>query len=112
MYEYFEHCIHAARLYILKETDDTIPAARRHMKVYVSFILIEINPDICRMEFTRILPFYLFDLMRMRLFQALWSLVPPLLFRWFHLFFLSLSLTLLFSFFSDSLFVPFVACTA
>lgn len=36
MYEYFEHCIHAARLYILKETDDTIPAARRHMKVYVS----------------------------------------------------------------------------
>lgn len=33
MYEYFEHCIHAARLYILKESDDTIPAARRHMKV-------------------------------------------------------------------------------
>lgn len=33
MYEYFEHCIHAARLYILKETDDTIPAAKRHMKV-------------------------------------------------------------------------------
>lgn len=33
MYEYFEHCIHAARLYILKEPDETIPAARRHMKV-------------------------------------------------------------------------------
>ncbi|XP_031619645.1 putative fatty acyl-CoA reductase CG5065 [Contarinia nasturtii] len=33
MYEYFEHCIHAARLYILKESDETIPAARRHMKV-------------------------------------------------------------------------------
>lgn len=33
MYEYFEDCIHAARLYILKETDDTIPAAKRHMKV-------------------------------------------------------------------------------
>ncbi|XP_044738347.1 putative fatty acyl-CoA reductase CG5065 [Chrysoperla carnea] len=30
---YFTDCIHAARLYILKETDDTIPAARRHMKV-------------------------------------------------------------------------------
>lgn len=37
MYEYFEHCIHAARLYILKEGDETIPAARRHMKVYVLF---------------------------------------------------------------------------
>lgn len=58
MYEYFEHCIHAARLYILKETDDTIPAARRHMKVYVSFNLIEINPDISRVEFTRISLFY------------------------------------------------------
>ncbi|KAF2887111.1 hypothetical protein ILUMI_19062, partial [Ignelater luminosus] len=31
--DYFYHCIHAARLYILKETDDTLPAARRHMKV-------------------------------------------------------------------------------
>lgn len=39
MYEYFEHCIHAARLYILKESDETIPAAKRHMKVYV-FILV------------------------------------------------------------------------
>uniref|UniRef100_A0A182M294 Fatty acyl-CoA reductase n=1 Tax=Anopheles culicifacies TaxID=139723 RepID=A0A182M294_9DIPT len=31
--EYFENCIRAARWYILKETDDTIPAARRHMRV-------------------------------------------------------------------------------
>lgn len=31
--EYFYNCTHAARLYMLKETDDTIPAARRHMKV-------------------------------------------------------------------------------
>ncbi|XP_063392484.1 fatty acyl-CoA reductase 1-like isoform X2 [Cydia fagiglandana] len=30
---YFEDCILSARRYILKETDDTIPAARRHMKV-------------------------------------------------------------------------------
>jgi len=33
LYEYFEHCIHAARLYILKESDESIPAARRHMKI-------------------------------------------------------------------------------
>lgn len=31
--EYFLQCVRAARLYILKETDDTIPAARRHMKM-------------------------------------------------------------------------------
>jgi fatty acyl-CoA reductase len=31
--EYFENCIKAARLYILKETDDTLPAARRHMRM-------------------------------------------------------------------------------
>lgn len=31
--EYFEKCIHAARLYILKESDDELPTARRHMKV-------------------------------------------------------------------------------
>lgn len=31
--EYFTNCTHAARLYILNETDDTLPAARRHMKV-------------------------------------------------------------------------------
>lgn len=31
--DYFEDCIRAARLYILKETDDTLPAARRHMKM-------------------------------------------------------------------------------
>ncbi|XP_060532693.1 fatty acyl-CoA reductase 1 [Cylas formicarius] len=32
-FEYFTKCVHAARLYILKETDDTLPAARRHMTV-------------------------------------------------------------------------------
>ncbi|XP_050315779.1 fatty acyl-CoA reductase 1 [Anthonomus grandis grandis] len=32
-HDYFTDCVHAARLYILKETDDTLPAARRHMKV-------------------------------------------------------------------------------
>jgi Male sterility protein. len=31
--EYIEDCIHAARLYILKESPETIPAARRHMRV-------------------------------------------------------------------------------
>ncbi|XP_028038285.1 putative fatty acyl-CoA reductase CG5065 [Bombyx mandarina] len=31
--KYFEDCIRAARIYILKEYDDTLPAARRHMKV-------------------------------------------------------------------------------
>ncbi|XP_025834145.1 fatty acyl-CoA reductase 1 isoform X2 [Agrilus planipennis] len=29
--DYFTECVHCARLYILNETDDTIPAARRHM---------------------------------------------------------------------------------
>ncbi|KAF5287019.1 hypothetical protein FQA39_LY16133 [Lamprigera yunnana] len=33
MDEYFYHCTHAARLYVLKESDDTIPAAKRHMKI-------------------------------------------------------------------------------
>lgn len=31
--EYFTNCVHAARLYILNETDDQLPAARRHMRV-------------------------------------------------------------------------------
>ncbi|CAH0602077.1 unnamed protein product [Chrysodeixis includens] len=31
--KYFEDCIRAARVYILKEYDDTLPAARRHMRV-------------------------------------------------------------------------------
>ncbi|XP_063836686.1 putative fatty acyl-CoA reductase CG5065 [Ostrinia nubilalis] len=31
--KYFEDCIKAARIYILKEYDDTLPAARRHMRV-------------------------------------------------------------------------------
>lgn len=33
---YFTDCTHAARLYVLKEPDDTLPAARRHMKMWVS----------------------------------------------------------------------------
>ncbi|CAG9576933.1 unnamed protein product [Danaus chrysippus] len=31
--KYFEDCIRAARIFILKESDDTLPAARRHMKI-------------------------------------------------------------------------------
>jgi alcohol-forming fatty acyl-CoA reductase len=31
--EYFEACVRAARWYVLKEYDDTIPAAKRHMKM-------------------------------------------------------------------------------
>ncbi|CAG4949395.1 unnamed protein product [Parnassius apollo] len=31
--KYFEDCIRAARIFILKEYDDTLPAARRHMKI-------------------------------------------------------------------------------
>lgn len=41
--EHMEDIIHGARLYILNETDDTIPTARRHMKVYVSFNLSAIS---------------------------------------------------------------------
>lgn len=33
--QYFTDCTHAARLYILNESDESLPAARRHMKVYV-----------------------------------------------------------------------------
>lgn len=33
MDEYFYNVIHGARLYILKEMDDTLPAAKRHMKM-------------------------------------------------------------------------------
>ncbi|XP_019874561.2 putative fatty acyl-CoA reductase CG5065 isoform X4 [Aethina tumida] len=32
-HDYFEDCTHCARLFLLNETDDTIPAAKRHMKV-------------------------------------------------------------------------------
>ena len=32
--EYFKDCVMAARIYILKEMPDTIPAAKRHMKMY------------------------------------------------------------------------------
>lgn len=31
--DYFTNCVHCTRLYILKEPDDTIPAAVRHMKM-------------------------------------------------------------------------------
>ncbi|XP_029679896.1 putative fatty acyl-CoA reductase CG5065 [Formica exsecta] len=31
--EYFEACIRAARVYILNETPDTLPAARRHLRI-------------------------------------------------------------------------------
>ncbi|CAG9854647.1 unnamed protein product [Phyllotreta striolata] len=31
--DYFKNCVHCTRLYILNEPDDTIPAARRHMKL-------------------------------------------------------------------------------
>lgn len=30
---YFEDCIRAARLYIMKETPETLPAAHRHLKM-------------------------------------------------------------------------------
>lgn len=33
MEDYFLHCTHCARLYILKEPDHTIPRAKLHMKV-------------------------------------------------------------------------------
>lgn len=32
-FEYFTNCVHCARLYILNESDDTIPSAKRHMRV-------------------------------------------------------------------------------
>lgn len=31
--EYIVDCIHAARMYILNEPPETLPAARRHMRV-------------------------------------------------------------------------------
>ncbi|KAJ3667018.1 hypothetical protein Zmor_002429 [Zophobas morio] len=31
-HQYFRNCIHAARTYILKEPDDTIPSAKKHME--------------------------------------------------------------------------------
>lgn len=43
MMEYFEHCIHAARLYLLKESDETIPAARRHMKMWAPLMQITLS---------------------------------------------------------------------
>lgn len=31
--KYFEDCVMAARTYVLKEMPETLPAARRHLKV-------------------------------------------------------------------------------
>lgn len=31
--DYFYNCVKCARLYILKESDESIPAARRHMQM-------------------------------------------------------------------------------
>lgn len=36
---YFESCVRAARVYILNEPPETLPAARRHMRVYAIYIL-------------------------------------------------------------------------
>jgi len=33
IYQYLIDAVHAARLYILKELPETLPAARRHIKV-------------------------------------------------------------------------------
>ncbi|KAI4502943.1 hypothetical protein M0802_001987 [Mischocyttarus mexicanus] len=33
MYEYFEDCVRAARIYILNEPAETLPAARRHIRI-------------------------------------------------------------------------------
>lgn len=33
MMAYFENCIKAARIYILNEKEETLPAARRHMRM-------------------------------------------------------------------------------
>lgn len=38
VYEYFETCVKAARIYILKELPETLPAARRHIRMYNSYI--------------------------------------------------------------------------
>lgn len=32
-FDYFLNCVHCTRLYILKEPDESLPAARRHMKM-------------------------------------------------------------------------------
>lgn len=33
VYKYFETCVQAARIYILKELPETLPAARRHIRM-------------------------------------------------------------------------------
>lgn len=32
-FDYFLNCVHCTRLYILKESDESLPAARRHMRM-------------------------------------------------------------------------------
>lgn len=32
-FDYFLNCVHCTRLYILKESDASLPAAKRHMKM-------------------------------------------------------------------------------
>nr|CAI5862013.1 unnamed protein product [Callosobruchus analis] len=40
--DYFTDCVHCTRLYILNEPDDTIPAAKRHMKImYVVDVVVK-----------------------------------------------------------------------
>ncbi|XP_059609547.1 putative fatty acyl-CoA reductase CG5065 [Phlebotomus argentipes] len=49
MMAYFENCIKAARIYILNEAEDTLPAARRHMRImwWVDKICKHIIMGIC-----------------------------------------------------------------
>ncbi|ENN78884.1 hypothetical protein YQE_04673, partial [Dendroctonus ponderosae] len=54
-FEYFSTCVHAARLYILKETDDTLPAARRHM--FVMWIV----DKVCKGLFLFAVMYYLYQ---------------------------------------------------
>ncbi|XP_066144968.1 putative fatty acyl-CoA reductase CG5065 [Euwallacea fornicatus] len=53
--DYFTKCTHAARLYILKESDDTLPAARRHMMV-MWFV-----DKICKTLFVGLVLYYLYQ---------------------------------------------------
>ncbi|XP_066255909.1 fatty acyl-CoA reductase 1 [Euwallacea similis] len=53
--DYFTKCTHAARLYILNESDDTLPAARRHMKV------MWVVDKVCKMLFVGFVLYYLYQ---------------------------------------------------
>ncbi|KAF7274014.1 hypothetical protein GWI33_013304 [Rhynchophorus ferrugineus] len=54
-YEYFTDCTRAARLYILNEPDDTLPAARRHMKV------MWVVDKVCKTLFILVVGYYLYQ---------------------------------------------------